>query len=170
MHVFQRPVVRFGALLLAVLYVLFEVVRARGGVLASSLLLVVYLVVAVVSAWWWLFSFAARVRRGWPALSKAIGAWQQEPVSRIDETFEYRFPRILRIRRHELGFDVTVSLLPGQTPKNLGDHVEGIAHTWASSGWRRRLPGGVWWYCGPGLRIRWRSRSRRRRCLGWAMW
>ncbi|WP_406282755.1 FtsK/SpoIIIE domain-containing protein [Embleya sp. NBC_00896] len=130
MHVFQRPVVRIGALLLAVLYVVFEVVRARGGVVASSLLLFVYLTVGVASVWWWLFSFAARVRRGWPALSKAIGVWQQEPVSRIDETFEYRYPRILRIRRHELGFDVTVSLLPGQTPKNLGDHVEGIAHTW----------------------------------------
>ncbi|WP_202512847.1 FtsK/SpoIIIE domain-containing protein [Streptomyces sp. SID3343] len=122
--------VRIWALLVAVLWVVFEAVRAKAGAVASDLLVAVYLTAGVVFVWWWLFSFAARVRRGWPALTKAIGAWQQEPVSRIDETFEYRYPRIVRIRRHELGFDVTVSLLPGQVPKNLGDHVEGIAHTW----------------------------------------
>ncbi|WP_406296242.1 FtsK/SpoIIIE domain-containing protein [Embleya sp. NBC_00888] len=130
MHVFNRPWVRLGALLLVALYVVYEAVRAKAGLTASYLVVSIYLTSAVAGIWWWLFSFAARVRRGWPALSKALGLWQQEPVSRIDETFEYRYPKILRIRRHQLGFDVVVSLLPGQIPKNLGDHVEGIAHTW----------------------------------------
>ncbi|MGC0414537.1 hypothetical protein [Embleya sp. AB8] len=60
---------------------------------------------------------------------------------RIDETFGYTYPRILRVRRRGPDSAVTIALLPGQTPKDVADHVPGIAHTWRVSRVATSSPG-----------------------------
>lgn len=121
---------RRGLYVAAVLVVLYTIAEARFGPRGSFLVAAGYVFVGVGLVWWWFFSFAGHVRRGWPSLAKAIGLWQQDPIKRINEEFSYAWPTITRVRRAPGGFTVRVSLLPGQTPDDIGKHTDGIAHTW----------------------------------------
>lgn len=112
------------------LFVLYLAVDLRFGPRGSFLVAAVFIGAAVALTWWWFFSFAGRVRRGWPMLAKAIRVWQQDPIKRLNEEFSYAWPAIRRIKRLPGGFLVRVQLLPGQTPGDVSDHTEGIAHTW----------------------------------------
>ncbi|MGR7001272.1 hypothetical protein ACU686_29770 [Yinghuangia aomiensis] len=112
------------------IFVLYLMADLKFGPRGSFLVAAVFIFAIVALAWWWFFSFAGRVRRGWPMLAKAIGLWQQDPIKRINEEFSYAWPVISRIKREPNGYSVRVLLLPGQTPDNIADHTEGIAHTW----------------------------------------
>lgn len=112
------------------IFVLYLMADLKFGPRGSFLVAAAFIFAVVGLAWWWFFSFAGRVRRGWPLLAKAIGLWQQDPIKRINEEFSYAWPVISRIRREPNGYSVRVLLLPGQTPDNIADHTEGIAHTW----------------------------------------
>ncbi|UGQ14279.1 hypothetical protein LO772_12210 [Yinghuangia sp. ASG 101] len=109
---------------------LYTLAEAQFGPAGSFLVAAGVILGVVAAAWWWFFSFAGRVRRGWPLLAKGIGLWQQDPIKRINEEFSYAWPSITRVKRVAGGFVVRVRLLPGQTPGDVGDHVEGIAHAW----------------------------------------
>ncbi|UGQ15132.1 hypothetical protein LO772_17115 [Yinghuangia sp. ASG 101] len=112
------------------LVLLYTLAEAQFGPAGSFLVAAGLIVGLVAVVWWWFFSFAGHVRRGWPLLAKAIGLWQQDPIKRINEEFSYAWPSITRVKRVAGGFVVRVRLLPGQTPGDVGDHVEGIAHAW----------------------------------------
>jgi S-DNA-T family DNA segregation ATPase FtsK/SpoIIIE len=125
-HLDLRKVAFFAA----ALFIVHALADQRFGPVGSFLVLSAYIVGAVALVWWWFFSFAGHVRRGWPKLTKALGLWQQDPIKRINEEFSYAWPSIARIKRVPGGFTVRVRLLPGQTPGDVADHVEGIAHAW----------------------------------------
>ncbi|MFE0458122.1 FtsK/SpoIIIE domain-containing protein [Kitasatospora sp. NPDC058965] len=82
---------------------------------------------------WWAYrtlSLRARIRRGWPELSYALGLWQQAPLPRFDASYEYTWPRLARFRKHPDGLDVLVGLLPGQVPEQFAEQAQAIAHAW----------------------------------------
>ncbi|MCC9310050.1 hypothetical protein LN042_23775 [Kitasatospora sp. RB6PN24] len=82
---------------------------------------------------WWVYrttSLRARIRRGWPELSYALGLWQQAPLPRFDASYEYTWPRLTRFRKHPDGLDVLVGLLPDQLPEHFAQQAHAIAHAW----------------------------------------
>ncbi|MCF2526608.1 FtsK/SpoIIIE domain-containing protein [Yinghuangia soli] len=127
MATFQRLGRRGVAIVAAVLFLIYTVAEAAAGSKATT---VVFLGIGLGLVRWWFFSFAGRVRRGWPKLAKALGLWQQDPIKRLNEEFSYAWPKITKVKQVPGGYLVRVKLLPGQTPSALGDHTDGLAHAW----------------------------------------
>lgn len=127
MATFQRLGWRGAAIVAAVLFLIYSLAELAVG---STVATWAFILAVSLVARWWLFSFSARVRRGWPKLTKALGLWQQDPIKRLNEDFSYAWPSITNVKQVPGGYLVRVRLLPGQTPANIGDHTDGIAHAW----------------------------------------
>jgi S-DNA-T family DNA segregation ATPase FtsK/SpoIIIE len=106
--------------------------RINAGALASlAATVTVLLAVTGAVAWWWRSLPFNRIRRTWAPLVRGLGLVQMQKAHVPGGgTIQVETLPKIRLRPVRHGYQVTVKLLPGQTPEQYGKHLEAFTHQW----------------------------------------